>query len=305
VSDDLERRLATLRRALGARRPNTVAQQAFDLDDGHLRRLVRLGPDRPAAPSDLSEYAEDLRYTPIDVPLLLHLLPVCLRALYAELVTPGSATAFSEAFYPVLADRGIFDGHLTSTQSAAAALFLRESILDAIDRQRGLTFVGILGNRRTYAWIEAWSTYAVLRPDLAELSHRWWSLDTIGRCVAFVQFASVLAYDDRHNPVFAPWTCDQGGGPPTLWEFSGHLYDHRWLDANVAWLRETLTVERVVEGVRRAAARLEAEAEGPIAARVLSDLPERRPMLARRCEELPLLLATRQTAGSHLEWTPS
>ena len=78
--------LGELRRALGGRPPDRVTQEAFDFDDGHLRRLIRLAPDQLAAPGDLWDYSQDLRYSgTIDRPLLMWLLPACLRAVHHEL----------------------------------------------------------------------------------------------------------------------------------------------------------------------------------------------------------------------------
>jgi hypothetical protein len=61
-----------------------------------------------------------------------------------------------------------------------------------------------------------------------------------------------LVYPENENPVFAPWTPNGGGGPPCLWEFEGHLYSHRWLEPNVAFLNRVLGVRGVSEIINRA-----------------------------------------------------
>ena len=63
-------------------------------------------------------------------------------------------------------------------------------------------------------------------------------------------------YAENENPVFAPWTANGGGGPPFLWEFEGHLYSHRWLEPNVAFLRGVLSVSGVSGALTRAVERL-------------------------------------------------
>ncbi len=52
-------------------------------------------------------------------------------------------------------------------------------------------------------------------------------------------------YSEHENPVFSPWTPDGGGGPPCLWEYEGLLYNHRWLEPNVNFLKEVLNAHAV------------------------------------------------------------
>lgn len=68
-----------LHRALGATPPQKITQEAFEHDDSHLRRLVRLKLGERAKPEDLFEYTQDLRYTEVEGPLLAYLLPFCLE----------------------------------------------------------------------------------------------------------------------------------------------------------------------------------------------------------------------------------
>jgi hypothetical protein len=143
----------------------------------------------------------------------------------------------------------------------------------------------------------------MLRPDLGPLRDDSWKARTVGQAVAIVQFVSVLAYQELENQVFAPWGRDTRGGPPDLWAFAGHLYQHRWLEPNVAFLRGALSETTVTDAVRKAADHLAREPERSVAARVLADLPACHQRLAWRCEELPTLLATRQDDGPLLHWT--
>jgi len=225
----------TFQRAYGAvTRPGKITQEAFDRDDRHLRRLVRLAPDERADPSDLWAYTQDLRFTKIQGPLLAYLLPFCLEAWREDLRGFDSGYGgFVEHLYPVLADCHVFDEHLTPKQKEAVLTFMRESILEEIDEQRGLAYRGT--NARPYRWIRALTSYGVLLPDVHRVWTAWWSLETVGRAIAAVQYISCLMYSEDENPVFSPWTQDTGGGPPCLWEFEGHLYEHRWLEPNVTF----------------------------------------------------------------------
>ena len=86
----------------------------------------RCEPGQPAASGDLWAYTQDLRYTEIDSPLLARLLRTCLQAWHDDLRgTHTGYGGFVEHFYPVLADRHVFDTHLNPTQAAVAAEFMR------------------------------------------------------------------------------------------------------------------------------------------------------------------------------------
>jgi hypothetical protein len=294
--------MAAVWRALRASSPPVVTPRPYDFDDDgtHARRLVRIEQGQRADPFDLSIYIEDVRYGELQRDLLLYLLPVCLQAWHDDLRGVADSGAFVENFYPVLVDRGVFDTLLTPAQTSVVSAFMRRSILDEIDAQRGLSH-GPRG-RAVYRWVYAVTTYGVVLPDIADLWTPWWRVDTTGRAVAAVQYASVLLYPDDANPVFAAWTRDEGGGPPSLWEFNGHLYTHRWQDANVAFLRRMLTVDAVTDLLERAAAALVGEPEHEAAASVLADVPVRRETLAARCGELPDRLA-QSTELNSLRWS--
>ena len=302
MTNDQMNKRATLHRALGASKPpEKITQGAFDRDDGHLRRLVRLAPDERADVSDLWAYTQDLRYTKIQGTLLAYLLPFCLEAWREDLRGFDGYGGFVEQLYPVLADRNVFDVHLTPKQTEAVSTFMREAILEEIDEQRGLAYQGV--NARPYRWNRAITSYGVLLPDVQRVWTAWWSLDTVGRAIAAVQYISCLMYSENENPVFSPWTQDGGGGPPCLWEFEGLLYDHRWLEPNVTFLRETLNATGVREVLHRAVERLAEQPEREMASRVLADLPVSTATLESRCAELPLLLQTTQESTSSLEWS--
>jgi hypothetical protein len=290
-------------RALGTTTPpEKITQEAFERDDRHLRRLVRLRPGQRAEASDLWEYTQDLRYTEIQSPLLAYLLPFCLQAWREDLrgISDGYG-GFVEHLYPVLADRQVFETHLSPKQSAAVSEFMRQTILEEIDDQRGLYYKGT--RARPYRWFRALTTYGVLRPDVDQLWNAWWSLNTVGRAIAAAQYISCLMYPENENPVFAPWTPDGGGGPPCLWEFEGHLYEHHWLKPNIDFLKEILAVSRVSDVLIRAVKLLLDEPEHDVAAGVREDLPLCVETLEARCAELPVFLETTQLSVTLFAWS--
>ena len=294
--------LIEFRRAYGKLAPpDKITQEAFEGNDAHLRRLVRLKSGERAKPDDLWEYMHDLRNTEIQGPLLAYLLPFCLDLWREDLRGIEGYGGIVEHLYPVLADRQIFDTHLTPKQSAAVSEFMRQTILEEIDDQHGLAYQG--SRARPYRWIGALTTFGILLPNVERLWTAWWSLDTVGRAIAAVQYISCLMYSENENPVFAPWTPDGGGGPPCLWEFEGHLYSHRWLEPNVTFLKGVLNVPGVSEVLTRGVERLVDQPEHDVAALIKADVPLVIEILQARCAELPQLLETTQEPSRLLAWT--
>src|ERR1051325_10143518 len=157
--------LNALWQVLGKRaQPQNFVQQAFHDDDRHLRKLIRLRMGERAEAGDLWDYTQDLLYTDIHTPLLVYLLPFCLDAWRADLRgTHEGYGGFVEQFYPVLANRQIFTKHLKPEQTAAVSEFMRKTIIEEINDQRGLSFQG--ARVRPYGWVGALTTFGVLLPD--------------------------------------------------------------------------------------------------------------------------------------------
>jgi len=153
--------METLWQSLGARPPREITQEAFDFDRGHLIRLTELRPgERPQA-RDLWDYTQDLRHArEIQTLLLIYVLPFCLHAWREDLCgVSDEYGGFVEHFYPALADRKIFESQLNSKQTTAVSEFMRRTILEEIDNQRGLSFSG--AKARPYRWVRALTTYGV------------------------------------------------------------------------------------------------------------------------------------------------
>ena len=178
---------SALRRSLGATRPpEAITQETFERDDLHLRRLVRLQYGERPSGDDLFSYTEDLRYTEIQTSLFVYLLPVCLELWRNDVRgIDTNCAGLVEHLYPILADRHVFDVHLTPKQTTVVSDFMKGVILEEIDGQRGLTFEG--SRARPYRWIGELTTYGVLLPDRERLWTQWWALRTIGCAVAAIQ----------------------------------------------------------------------------------------------------------------------
>lgn len=183
----------------------------------------------------------------------------------------------------------------------AVSAFMRGSILEEIDDQQDLVYSG--ARVRPYRWITALTTHGVLLPDLDQLWSEWWLIGAVGRAGAAVQYISCLMYSSNENPVFARWTPEKGGRPPSLWEFGGHLYEHRWLEPNTRFLRRILNSQDVSEALRLAVERLGGHPEFAVVAEIECDIPLCADTLTARCAELPQMLGTQSNPGKMLEWS--
>jgi hypothetical protein len=304
MGSEISKAVLKLRRAFAdVSPPNLITQDQYDTTTKRLRRLARLHPGDQAEAGLLREYAEALRYGhEIQSSLLAYVMPFFIEAWREDLLgTNTGYGGFVEDFYPVMANKNIFDVHLKPTQTAAVSDFMRDSIIEEIDDQRGLHFRG--ASTRPYGWVRALTTYGVLLPDIEQLWNTWWSIDTIGKAISVVQYVSCLMYSEYENPVFAPWTPNDGGGPPCLWEFEGNLYTHRWLENNVAFLRRALSPESVLNVLQVSVDKLRLGPEYKIARGIQEDWPLCEETVASRCEELPRMLATLSEPGKLFGWS--
>jgi hypothetical protein len=298
----IDQRLTDLYQRLGSvAPPETITQSAFDGDSAHLERLAKLHLGHRVTGIDLADYMDDVLYGDIQTSLLVHALPFCLRAWHDYLRDEKfECPGFAELFYTVLAKKDVFVGILTDDQREAVLEFMRGSILEEIDAQDRLHFEGYPA--APHRWIQALMTYGVIAPDIEHLWMDWWSISTVGRAIAAVQYISCLVYPKDSNPVFAPYTREQGGGPPCLWEFDGYLYESTWQIQNVEFLQKLLRDPNVVSSViRQAVDRLSQHCGLQTAQQILADSQSssasrkfRGPAetLSDRLLALPIILAT-------------
>ena len=267
-------RLDELRRRLGSpTAPKVITQGVFEAGPEHLERLAHLRPYEQANQHDLCDYMDDLQYrTDIQPALFLYLLPFCLERWDQHVrIENFECPGFKEQFYTVLGKTNVLSECLSTDQRAAVLEFMRKSILEGIDTQDRLRFEGYPA--APYRWIGALMTYGVIASDIEHLWMDWWSISTIGRAIAAVQYISCLVYPKNSNPVFAPYTRERGGGPPCLWEFDGYLHEATWKIQNVEFLKKLFRDPKIVFSVvRRAVDRLSQHSGFLTAQQLLADL---------------------------------
>jgi hypothetical protein len=189
---------------------------------------------------------------------------------------------------------------LSPAQAAAVLAFMHDSLLERIDREDSLSHADEYAT--AYAWFYRLGAFAVIFPELESLWRTWWRFDTPGQAIAALQYLSCLMYEDRDNPIFAPWTREHGGGTPGLWETDGQTFHESWRLENVVFFMDTVTPAYVHEALARAAARLEGILASAVPARMLADIAPQRPLLEHRLNVLPDLLS--QPPNATLKWPP-
>jgi hypothetical protein len=287
-------------------RPRKISQEQFEnYDPDRYERLCQMCETEAKLPGrdgpfDLDYYLDDLMYVKETQPdLLVFLLPLCLRAWSMNLLGETAYYAnYAERFwlvwkkgpsYGAKAGAPLFD-FLSQKQQGAFERYVSETIIEAIDRGRRLR--SKVHRHYCYGWIPEVASFATVRPALPQLFNPWWGLDTEGRAIGALQYISTLMYEDKRNPIFPPWTPDQGGGAPHPWADSMPFKDQPWDAANVSFLQEFLIPSRLLSTIEQSLARLTDAEDKEIARRMKADFESQAPLLELRLEQLPAILSS-------------
>lgn len=240
--------VASVRAAMGnTPAPKDVWQVAFDYDEAHLKRLVKLRPGELAKPGDLIDYCLDFQYEEVQPDLFRFVFPFCLDHWRRELRAEATDNwAFLEHYYPAMARTKVFGEVLRPAETAAVSHFMAGEILALLDRQPALAPPGP-------TWYEYWEPvmeFSSLPFPLADLWTPWWQAETLGRAFTLLQFASCFIYDAESNPLFDP----AEGGPPELWPYEGFFSHRRWSERNLEFLERELNHAGLLRAVGHAVA---------------------------------------------------
>lgn len=281
--------------------PSEFLQGPLDGDPAHYERLCTLTDDALPSPRDFGDYADDICYMPeVQAELFAHLLPACLEVWRHDL-THNHRSDYAgnvEIFQSALARRPLLEDCLTPARRAAVLDYMRDALLDRIDREDSLSHAGQYAT--AYAWFYRLGAFAVILPKLEALWREWWRFETPGQAVAALQYTSCLMYEDRDNPIFAPWTQENGGGTPGLWETDGQTFHEQWRTENVLFFLETVTPAYIEGALGRAARRLDGALDSEVPARMLAEFANQRPLLEHRLKVLPDILS--QAIDATLVW---
>jgi hypothetical protein len=271
-----------------APKPKSVWQKQFDHNDETLKQLARCTWDS-VPECDLWEYFHDLAYMELQPDLFRHVFPACLKFWYDTLFRNEGAERGDADFHRSLMRGNILIKMMTEAERHRLLNYFVDGLLDRIDLERGYE---LKRNRDgANALIGRFNTLGIIAPIIPQIWTSWWQVDTPGKATAAIKYASGLVYFKGENPIYLPWTPDEGGGGPYLTEWDASIFDHAWLDTNLSFLEETLTCDYLLDRLTCAANQLAGEPEGPIARRIAVEAKERTDTISLRTEDLLLNLA--------------
>jgi hypothetical protein len=249
-----------------APKPQSVWEAQFDGFDKELRRMAALDweniPDE-----DLWYYFHDLTYVELQPDLFRHLFPKCLRYWHETLFRNESVERGDSDFHRALVHGQIAEKMPSKTEREALYDFFRDAYLDRIEAERGFHYDQSDSGTSANAWILRFNSLGMVAPVIQRIWEPWWALDHPGKAVCAVMYSSGLVYLKGENPIYGVWTPEFGGGGPYLTEADTPIFHSAWRDDNLAFLRETISVNYIIHKLDQAAL-------------VLSDCPEA--ALARR-----------------------
>ena len=226
-------------------RPTSVEGDSWGLDatTEDILRLIEADPDS-LRPDDFSGYLgycttggdDDLRF----------LFPPILRIWASALYERDSW--FTQYFHAEVCGTDFVERALSSALREAACDFMVRALSDRIGSEASLSVKGVSTSHDWFGYVASFGVFTTAIPAL-------WSVilgsDRPGHAMALLQYLSCLIYEDS-NPIFAPWTCDKGGGPPELWGFDSVGFDEAWKEENVDFMSTALTAGRITDWLERA-----------------------------------------------------
>lgn len=274
-------------------KPGAVWQRQFDGHDDQLAEMAKADWDRLDA--YLWYYILDLAYQPLQPDLFRHCFPACLKLWYESLMANEDAARGDAELHNAL-DRGQAHQTMMSDDERRRLYdFFRDGMLDRIEAERG--FVCEPGANAANAWIRRFNSLGKTVPVIPQIWGDWWRLDSPGKAVAAVMYASGLVFFGSENPIYI-WTPKRGGGGPYLTYCDSWIYDHGWREDNLTFLRQTLTLDYVLSKLNEAAAVLASLPEAAMAAHVAASATSRTDVIHLRIDDLIDNLAIDQLSRS-------
>jgi hypothetical protein len=268
-----------------------VTESQFDYFDAELCNLARTPYDEIDF-GDLWYYHHDLAYVDLQPDLFAYLFPVCLMDWHRSLLDNEACSHGDSEFHYGVVHGNVLEKMLSPSQREQVESVFRDSMLYRLDRERG--FVSDGQHLTAYAWMSRLSSLGLCSQAVPGIFQSWWELESPGHAVAVLQYCSGLMYFDGENPLFDVWIEGRNVGCVLLWDNDSQVYDRGWLDENIAFVRNFITVDRVMQVVRNAADKLGNEQEGELARRMVGNLGDRQrlELLQSRVAELPDLLVS-------------
>lgn len=265
-----------------------VTEQQFDGFDGTLMKLGRTPYDQIDF-FDMGLYHHDLAYVQLQPELFAYLFPVCLMDWHQTLLANEECAHGDSEFHYGIVQGNILEKMLGPLQRTQVSAVFRDSMLYRMDLERWPT-----RSEEAYmaagAWVARLNSLGLFSDALPEIWDQWWNVKSVGRAVCVLEYCSDLMYFADENPIFR--RLEDGRIPvvalPSVND--ARLFETAWTEANLAYVIESVTKERVINVVRKAAEVLAGRPCSKIASTIVADLDERLELIESRVLELPRLL---------------
>jgi hypothetical protein len=236
----------------------------------------------------LWNYIHDLAYQELQPDLFRHAFPACLKFWYDTLLRHEDAAIGDAEFHHALMRGDILQKMLSECERERVYAFFADGFLDRLDREHDFAYERDAANR----WIGRLNALGIVAPVIPRIWGAWWSLETQGRAISAIRYATGLVYLKGENPIYPEWTRDEGGGGPYLTAWDCEIFDHVWLASNLEFLRTTLSSDYVCERLSAATQALASTQVALMAERIASDALRRTDVIELRIDQLLTGLAT-------------
>ncbi|GKX59220.1 hypothetical protein [Leminorella grimontii] len=261
--------------------PRYVWEKEFDYCDEQLQALAVKEWDQIQARELSGYYLLNLAYVePLQPELFRYLFPICL-AVWCESLTNGECF---EDFLHVTRRGRILEKMVTAKERDGILNALGDSFIHRLEQERGFIYSGSF--TPAYQWLYAFNDLGETLPVIEPVWQRWWNLDTPGKAVCAIMYASGLIYENGENPIFHRWNKTHGGGGPYLAELSGSFDSDGWLPENLSFFKRALTADWLLENLERAASVLQGEQEEAMANAIVSDARQRQEIITIQINDL-------------------
>jgi hypothetical protein len=139
----------------------------------------------------------------------------------------------------------LFIEHLDQRHKQASYDFIENVFIERC-KIEGIKPIQRSSTHSLYSHLASLGTFSELIPIIWP---KLWSQNTIELFPFQLQYITLLLFDKKDNPIFKPWTTNEGGGPPTLLDYSSLGHDEKWLDCNIEYLSKNLNYNFIEEAL--------------------------------------------------------
>ncbi|HUF62580.1 MAG TPA: hypothetical protein VMN36_10945 [Verrucomicrobiales bacterium] len=224
--------------------PTHVQGDSWGLDatTEDILRLIDAPPDSLKA-DDFSGYLgycttggdEDLRF------LFSPILRIWESALYER------DSCFTQYFHHEVCRTDFVERALVPRLRQATCDFVVRALSSRLGAETSLSIYGV---STSHDWFEYVASFGVFTTAIPALWDGLWHSAESGHATAMLQYLSCLLYEGS-NPIFAPWRCDKGGGPPALWGYDSVGFGESWKQENLSFLSSALHSEGIRDWLER------------------------------------------------------